>query len=420
MANTLNFGNGKWGVQDGLALAYNDENNNFKPLPFDFTRDSIGTYVDSDGLIKTARNGEARVDYTDSTDGALLLEPSRTNNYTYSEDFTKSTWTKLNVNVSSNAVISPDGTLNASKITSNATAAQAVIIYDNAIPTATGSEFTITCYFKASEVEWVQVFFGSGSIVGGNPYVNFNIVNGTLGTVSSGLAVKTEAYSNGFYKITITATALGTVVSPYFAAAKTGTDTRSMATNNWNAGDGFFMWGAQLEIGSYATSYIPTSGSTVERVAETCSGAGNDQVINSTEGVLYVETSALSNDLSERRFGISDGTSSNVVRVGYTTVSNRIIAVIYNGSNQAVMTYTSLDITQNSKIAVKYKANDFALWVDGVERSATSSGSVFPANTLNSLDFNIGSGSHFYSKTKDIRVYNTALTDAELVILTTT
>ena len=154
-------------------------------------------------------------------------------------------------------------------------------------------------------------------------------------------------------------------------------------------------------------------------MADVCNNGANEQVINSTEGVLYVETSALSNDLSERRFGLSDGTSSNVVRVGYTSVSNRIIAVVYNGSNQAVMTYTSPDITQNSKIAVKYKENDFALWVDGVKRSTDTSGSVFSANTLNSLDFNIGGGSHFYSETKDVRVYNTALTDAELQALTT-
>ena len=154
-------------------------------------------------------------------------------------------------------------------------------------------------------------------------------------------------------------------------------------------------------------------------MAESCSDAGNDQVINSTEGVLYIETSALSNDLSERRFGISDGTSSNVVRVGYTNVSNRIIAVIYNGSNQAVLTYTPSDITQNSKIAVKYKENDFALWVNGVERSTDTFGSVFPINTLNSLDFNVGGGSHFYGNTKEVKIYNTALTDSELQALTT-
>ena len=422
MANTLNLGtDGNWATKEDSLLAYNSENGNFKPLPFDFTRASSATVVNKAGLIETVGSGEPRIDFKDDAKGALKLEPTRSNNYTYSEDFSQSTWNKINVNVSSNAVISPDGTLNASKIMSNATAAQAVIIYDNSIPNGNvGSEFTISCYFKASEVEWVQLFFGSGSVVGGNLYANFNIVNGTLGTVSSGLSVSTEESSNGFYKITIKGTANQTTVSPYFAAAKTSMDTRSMSTNNWNVGDGFFMWGAQFEPNSsYATSYIPTSGSAVTRSADVCNNGGNEQVINSTEGVLYVETSALSNDLSERRFGLSDGTSSNVVRVGYTSVSNRIIAVIYNGSNQAVMTYTSSDITQKSKIAVKYKENDFALWVDGVERSTDTSGSVFSANTLNSLDFNIGGGSHFYSKTKDVRIYNTALTDTELQALTT-
>ena len=79
MANTLKFGNGNWATKEDSVLAYNDENNNFKPLPFDFTRASTATYVDSDGLIKTSRNGEARIDYTDSEDGVFLLEKASTN-----------------------------------------------------------------------------------------------------------------------------------------------------------------------------------------------------------------------------------------------------------------------------------------------------------------------------------------------------
>jgi len=136
--------------------------------------------------------------------------------------------------------------------------------------------------------------------------------------------------------------------------------------------------------------------------------------------VLYAEVSALADDLTERRLSISNGSSSNVVRIGYTSVSDRILAVIYNGSNQAILTYTSSDIAANSKIALKYKENDFALWVNGVEVATDNSGSTFSAGTLTTLNFNSGdSGSPFYGNVKQLLTFNTALTDSELEALTT-
>ena len=93
MANTLKFGNGQWATGNGTALAYNDENANFKPLPFDFTRASSGTVVNQSGLIETVGSGIPRIDFQGNTKGALLLEPSRTNSFPYSESFSNSDWT---------------------------------------------------------------------------------------------------------------------------------------------------------------------------------------------------------------------------------------------------------------------------------------------------------------------------------------
>ena len=87
MAHKLKFGNGTWATKKGSTLAYNDENNNFKPLPFTTTRDSGATRVNKEGLIEVVGNDIPRIDYTDSAEGALLLEPSRTNLITYSQDF---------------------------------------------------------------------------------------------------------------------------------------------------------------------------------------------------------------------------------------------------------------------------------------------------------------------------------------------
>ena len=77
--NTLKFGNGEWYGKKDTILAYNDENSNFKPLPFSFDRDTLATRVNKDGLIETVGSGEPRIDYKDDSKGALLLEPSRSN-----------------------------------------------------------------------------------------------------------------------------------------------------------------------------------------------------------------------------------------------------------------------------------------------------------------------------------------------------
>jgi len=137
---------------------------------------------------------------------------------------------------------------------------------------------------------------------------------------------------------------------------------------------------------------------------------------------LYVEISALANDQTNRRITLSDGSNNNRIVTGYNTTSNQIFYFVVVGSSTVASgNYTSSDITQFSKIAIKFKVNDFALWVDGIERQTDTSGAIFSANTLSSLQFEQGSGGalFFYGNTKDIRVYNEALTDAQLQTLTT-
>ncbi len=92
--NTLKFGNGEWYGKKDTILAYNDENSNYKPLPFDFSRASSATVINKEGLIETVGSGQPRVDYKDDSKGAMLLEPSRTNLITYSSDFPRNYWTK--------------------------------------------------------------------------------------------------------------------------------------------------------------------------------------------------------------------------------------------------------------------------------------------------------------------------------------
>ena len=112
MANTLKFGNGEWYGKKDTILAYNDENSNYKPLPFDFSRASKATVINKDGLIETVGSGIPRIDYKDDSKGALKLEPQRTNLVTYSSDFSDASWNKNGGTVSITSEIAPDGTTN--------------------------------------------------------------------------------------------------------------------------------------------------------------------------------------------------------------------------------------------------------------------------------------------------------------------
>ena len=184
-----------------------------------------------------------------------------------------------------------------------------------------------------------------------------------------------------------------------------------------DATNGVYIFGAQLEQGSYPTSYIPTSGSTVTRNQDIFTRDGIASLINDSEGVLFVEMASLSDDLTYRILSLSDGTPNERVYIQYTNASNTVAVVVKNGgSTQANMVYVLSDETQFSKIAIKWKVNDFAMWVDGVEVGTDTSGSV-PLG-LNRLAFDNASVTNFYGKVRQLQVYNTALTDAQLTSLT--
>ena len=190
-------------------------------------------------------------------------------------------------------------------------------------------------------------------------------------------------------------------------------------------GFGVYIYGFQTEEASYATSYIPTSGQSggVTRVADVCNNGANDQVINSTEGVLYAEISTNS-DGTDKAISLNNntvGSLSNRLWLGYSTSEKRVYALGYvNNSIQFVLSKLMTDETAFVKIACKYALNDVAFFVNGEKVDTDTSALAF--TELNSFDFNIGNGSGaapFYGNVKDVRVYNTALTDNELQKLTT-
>ena len=401
MSNTLKFGGGIWATKEGSTLAYNDENNNYKPLPFTTTRNSIATRVNKQGLIEVVGNDIPRIDFKDSADGALLLENSATNLVTHSED--ASQWLNVNEIITKDEIISPDGTLSADKFefTGNGS------IRPNTSQLTFIDNYVFSVFIKKGNSRYVTLqarFFTTSSTIG------FDLDNATA---ESGGVI--ENYGNDWFRLSLTNNVTGDADRTGVFYVYLPNELGSMTSVSGNYA---YVWGAQISEGSYVTSYIPTNGSTATRLADTANGSGNSEVFNDSEGVLFADISALANDLTYRGISLGDGTANNLVRFYYENVSNRLTAQIKDGGvAQATMTYTFSDITISSKIVLKYKLNDFALWVNGFEVGTDLNGAT--PSGLDTLSFDTGTGADdFYGKTKEIGYYDTALTDLELETLT--
>jgi len=387
---------------------------------FDFSRSGKATRINSQGLIEEVSNGQSRLNYP-MIDGKVvgcphhILEPQRTNLITYSEDFSNSYWTKSNTLITSNSVISPDGTLNADKFVEDFSNT-AHRLFANQIAVVSGSSYTFSLFAKYKNRQYLQLTF-NGTQFNSTQFATFDLINGVVSGFSSSVA-NIEKYKNGWYRLIFTATA--TVTSNTSAYIITSNVPNLRDPSYQGDGSSVYIYGAQLEEGSYATSYIPTNGSSVTRNAETCNGAGDSATFNDSEGVLMVEASALAKDGTNRYISISDGSDANRLYLRYRA-SNNVFSggIVVNNSLQVLFDTTDDNILNFSKFLLKYKENDFEFWLNGFKLLVDTSGSTFPNGTLNQLRFDTGgTGVPFYGKTKQIQYYNSALTDSELEQLT--
>ena len=320
-----------------------------------------------------------RIDYTGGV-GHWLFEQQRTNLLDYSNDFSQSYWTKqsgVTATYNTTETLSPDGTYNATKFVGNGT----------------------TGVFKTS--------ISVSGVVSRSFYLKS--VTGTT------TAVFKEPNTNVPSPITLTIT---NEWQRFEMTGDNGSSFQGLQIDDITS-DGLFMWGAQLEVGSFPNSYIPTNGSTVTRLQDAAFGAGSSDLINSTEGVLYAEIAALANDSTNRAIALSDGSTSNVVRFYYSTTDNRIVGNLKSGGTTFFNFNNVLSsATDFLKVAISYKLNEFKMYVNGTLVFTDTSGNT-PIG-LSELAFDNGAGNDkFFGKTKCVAVFKEALTDAELTCLTT-
>ena len=394
MANTIKLGNGNWATKEGSLLAYNDENNNFKPLPFTTTRASSASVVNKQGLIETVGSGIPRIDFSDDANGALLLEPSRTNLF-----LTSASGVYGSSPASETNTISPDGTLNAVIPTPDTTSNR--YQYDVSSGTyATNTKLAYSWYRKRISTPIDTSHIGDLHIK-------------SLSNASQvGSTTQIESDVNGFDRfqavLNITDGSLPSIIRGYFGGV-VGIGNSSVA-----------YFGHQMELGDFSTSYIPTYGSVKTRVLDVCTNSGNDQVINSTEGTIYGEQKSLETDFNYNYFAaVSDGTQNNRLEIRQTGTGLQFLWRV-GGNYQDAITLPNAPFSSTIKYALRYSSTDIKFYVNGSLVDTINSPTLYSAGILNNIQFADGENSNnFRGTVKECKYYNTALTDAELTTLTT-
>jgi hypothetical protein len=347
-------------------------------------RATTATRVNSAGLIELVANNIPRLDYSNGSCPSLLVESQRTNLALYSEQFTNAVWTAsaFNVSIISNTTISPDGTQNADTVVFGASG----YLYQQFAITGLAS-VTFSIYSKtATQV----IIFGGGTPVGTDVYTTVNV-------------------GNGWFRQILVRT---------FTSGGTGTLQILPFGNNITT----FLWGCQLEVGNYPTSYIPTTSAAVTRNADAISKTGISSLINSTEGVLFIETKGFvdtqpnSTYIQLSKNGESGFNNSLVL----AHRNNGFFRVYANGSITPDIQFNlNIDFTENHKIAVLYKLNGYKLFIDGVAQNLYLTPTQVVFSGLDNLSFDLRGSQSWNAKIKNFILFPSALSDAELTELTT-
>jgi hypothetical protein len=359
-----------------------------------------------------------RLDYTNGTCPSILVEPQRTNLATYSEQFDNAAWIKGQTTITANNTTAPDGNNTADLLLENTSNSSHNVASNYLINFTSGTSYTTTIYAKniTNGRGFIQIAgfkLGSGAT---NIYANFNIANGTLGSYSGGTPT-IQSMGNGWYRCVFSFTCGNTISERINYSLITASNSTSFQNYTGDASKGVYLWGAQLEAGSYATSYIPTVASSVTRNADVISKTGISSLIGQTEGTMFLDVNVTKDGSGYYPLGTLIGATSSIY-IGINTfiTTGNIYAEIRNTTQQALIS-SSIN-SGRCKIALAYKANDIALYING-NLIGTDTSATIPATSAFSFEYDVSIGNRNTKNINDVILWKTRLTNAELATLTT-
>jgi hypothetical protein len=356
----------------------------------------------------TDRLNYPRITYQNGR-GALLSEPQRTNLVLYSQQFNVGGWTLYQgASLTPSASLSPDGTQNAFALN------VATLGYSGIYQSTGGGTIvaTTSVFAKKGTLDWILMVDSAGSA--GRAW--FNLANGTIGTVTGGWVAKIEPFEDGWYRCILqnpSATIFG-----FQIGASTGDNVVTPATTG-----NIYIYGAQLEAGTYPTSYIPTTSATVTRPIDNANKTGISSLIGQTEGVIYFK-GTVNNSVNPFTNIINSERNTNAsFFFSRINTNGQIDAGLFsNGSAVGRITAGNVPNGQLSKIAYAYKSGDSALFINGVQAGSTNTGTFTLPSTLD--DIFLDDPNIFFAYPESVSfntaaLFNSRLTNTQLQELTT-
>lgn len=390
------------------------------PSSITFTRASTATYYNSAGVLTTAAINEPRIDYDPATLAALglLIEEQRTNLLTYSAQFDNAAWGKTSCTVTANAAVAPDGTTTMDKlVVDNAISSTAAYVNQALAKAAAATTYTLNFYAKAAEQGGLRLYVRDTATSANFAIVTYNISTGAVITAAAVGGTFTAAggtitaVGDGIYRGTLIFTT-GTETS---ISIRPSAVTSAGAAFTGNGTDGIYVWGAQLEAGAFATSYIPTVASQVTRSADVAiiSGTNFSSWYNQSEGTFVVEYQGTST--AGTVYAASDGSNTNRVTLAFSSASGGCTALTVTtaGATQASIV-NPLTVTAVNKSASSYKANDFASAANGGAAVTDTAGTVPTVDRLTIGVRGDGTATFLNGWVKRITYYNTRLPDSTI------
>lgn len=371
-------------------------------------RNTSATRIDENGNIVDVSANVARIDYT-TGNPAILVEPQRTNLLQRSEEFNNGYWGKFFGVISENSIIAPNGTMTADLFTKTSAINSSCNLAVTNVYSTTGIH-TLSVFVKPNVGNLVLLRLDASSNTA-NAAFNFTTKTFT-NTGANIISSSFKEFPNGWFRLTVT----GNVISTNWIV-----NICSLFPNPTN--DSMYIWGAQLEAGSNATSYIPTTTSSVTRNADIISKSGISNLIGQTEGTMYWEGKLSTNAMTIASLRTDSGIVNGVI---FDIESdNRIKAYIAENNVLKNIIPSLSAITFNSfiKIAYVYKSGNCSLFINGVKQNTSSQTFAFN-NTISRVNidyigYNYGAAQGKTKYVKNCIVFPTVLTDQQCISLTT-
>ncbi len=399
------------GVEAGQFFANGDNTKTFANLHA-FTRASEASNVDNAGLIETVASGEHRLDHNPTTPFArrgLLVEETRKNEFLHSEDLTETVgaWTKDACTISADSTAAPNGATTADKMTTSGGGnGDSFVRQGQAV--SSGDDWSFSTFFKKDQTDWV--YLETSSLDVGTIGVSyFDLANGVVGTkhanhVASGI----EDFGSGWFRCWIV---INTVADTNGLFHMGLADDDLVETILRDGSHSIFVWGAQIEKGSFPASYVPTVAATVTRAAEAAPVATSGWSFSATAGSLSgaVTPSHTPNaDTGELiLFSLNDGTANEKIEVYADASTNVRFRVTDGGVDQCdIDSLVNAVADTELKIAVSWKVNDFAISVNGQTIQVDTGGTLPTVTTLDQCE---------NGHTRHLVSWNTDLSDADLI-----